>query len=423
MKNFYFKIDYVREQFPALSKTVNGNPAAFLDGPGGTQVPKRVMDKVLDYAYHHNANSHGAFATSIESDAMYWKAREVLADFLNCMPEEVAFGENTTTNNFKLALGLARTLKPGDEIIITDIDHEGNRSPWRTLEDFGMVVKSVKIDTETITLDYDDLMSKLSDRTKVVAMNWAANSCGTITDVKKVIDAAHAHGAITVVDAVHYAPHRPIDVKAIGTDVLLCSAYKFFGPHLGVMYIKKDIGERIRSIRVMADDNKDMPFKFETGTPAMELAAGTAEAVEFIADIGAMHAEYFTEQLSGLSGRRRNIVAGMMAFEAYEENLAMQLRTELPEIPGVKVYGPGPGHPRTSTVSFTIEGVHSNEIGKFFADRGLFVWDGDFYAIETICNVLKLEPTGGLVRIGLAPYNIQSDIDRAIQAVRDFVSK
>lgn len=423
MTEFKFKVDEIREQFPALAKTVNGLPAAFLDGPGGTQVPRRVVEKINDYLYYRNANSHGVFKTSVESDNLYWKAREVYADFLNCSPEEVAFGANTSSNNFKLALGLVRTMQPGDEVLITDIDHEGNRSPWRTLADFGIVVKSVKINPDTITLDFDDFKSKLSEKTKVFAINWAANSCGTISDVKKYINEAHKVGAITVVDAVHYAPHRPIDVQAIDTDVLLCSAYKFFGPHFGIMYVKKSVGEKIKTVRVMADDNMDMPFKFETGTPAMELAAGAAEAVEFIADIGRSHEEFFVERLEGLKGRRRYVVAGMMAIDEYEEGLAFQLRTELAKLPGVKVFGPEAGHPRTSTVSFNIEGVHSNEVAKFLAERGLFVWDGDYYAIETIVNVLKLESSGGLVRIGLAPYNIQSEIDRTIQAVRDFIEK
>ncbi len=416
-----YKIDYIREQFPALSKTVNGIPAAFLDGPGGTQVPRRVVEKINDYLYYRNANSHGQFITSVESDALYWQARETYGDFLNCKPEEVAFGANTSSNNFKLALGLVRTMKPGDEVIITDIDHEGNRSPWRTLEDFGIVVKSVKINTDTITLDFDDFMSKLSSKTKVVAVNWAANSCGTISDVKKYIDEAHKVGAITVIDAVHYAPHRPIDVKEVDTDILLCSAYKFFGPHMGVMYVHERVGESIKSVRVMANDNMDMPFKFETGTIAMELAAGAAEAVEFIADIGEKHMDQYEEKVKHLSGRRKNIVAGMIAIDEYEESLAVQLRTGLAAMPGVKVYGPEKGHPRTSTVSFTINGVNSGEIGKFFAERGLFVWDGDFYAVETICNVLKLEEMGGLVRIGLAPYNIQSEIDRVLAAVQEFL--
>lgn len=421
MSGFKFKVDEIREQFPALSKTVNGIPAAFLDGPGGTQVPVRVVEKINDYLYYRNANSHGVFKTSVESDNLYWKAREVYADFLNCQPEEVSFGANTSSNNFKLALGLVRTMKPGDEVLITDIDHEGNRSPWRTLEDFGIVVKSVKINTDTITLDYDDFKSKLSDKTKVFAVNWAANSCGTITDVKKFIDEAHKFGAITVVDAVHYAPHRPIDVKEIDTDVLLCSPYKFFGPHFGVMYVKKSVGENIKSVRVIADDNTEAPFKFETGTPAMELAAGSAEAVEFIADIGKAHEEFFVEKLDGLKGRRRYVVAGMMAIDEYEESLAVQLRREIGNLPGVKVFGPEVGHPRTSTVSFNIEGVNSNEVAKYLAEQGIFVWDGDYYAIETITNVLKLEESGGLVRIGLAPYNIQSEIDRTIKAVSDFI--
>lgn len=421
MKEFKFDVDYVREQFPAMSKTVNGYAAAFLDGPGGTQVPKRVVDKINEYLYYHNANAGGSYATSRESDAMFLHARDVFADFLGCEAEEVAFGENTTTINFKLAMGLLRDLKPGDEIIITDIDHEGNRSPWRTLEDFGMIVKSVKINTDTITLDFDDYLSKLTDKTKIVAVNWAANSCGTITDVKKVIQEAHKHGAITVVDAVHYAPHKPIDVKEIGTDVLLCSAYKFFGPHLGIMYIQKDLGDRVRSLRVMAYDNEHTPHKFETGTQAMELTAGAVEAVEFIADIGQKHAAFFEKELSGLTGRRRDVVAGMLAIDAYEEQLARKMREELPKISGLKIYGPGDGHPRTSTVSFRIEGFHMQKLAEYMGDRGLFVWDGDYYAIETIRNVLNLVETGGLLRIGLAPYNIPEEIHRVVQVVQDFV--
>lgn len=420
MKNIAFKVDWVREQFPALAKTVNGVPAAFLDGPGGTQVPVRVVQKINDYLYYTNANSHGQFATSIESDALYWKTREVYADFLNCLPEEVAFGANTSSNNFKLALGLVRTMQPGDEVLITDIDHEGNRSPWRTLEDFGIVVKSVKLNPETVTLNFEDFQSKLSSKTKVVAVNWAANACGTITDVKKYIAEAHKYGAITVIDAVHYAPHKPIDVKDIDTDILLCSAYKFFGPHIGIMYVNKRIEKAIKSVRVMANDNTEAPFKFETGTVAMELAAGAAEAVEFIADIGKLHMDQVGDQVEGFSGRRKNIVAGMIAIDAYEELLANDLRRRLGEIPGIKIYGPGDGHPRTSTVSFTLEGVNSAEIGKFLGERGIFVWDGDFYAIEPICNVLKLEDMGGLVRIGFAPYNIQSDVDRVVCAMKEF---
>lgn len=423
MNNFKFDVDFVREQFPALSKTVNGYPAAFLDGPGGTQVPRRVVEKINDYLYYHNANSHGAFVTSVESDSLYWQAREVYGDFFNCSPEEVAFGANTSSINFKLAFGLLRTMKPGDEVIITEIDHEGNRSPWRTLEDFGIVVKCVEVDPEAATLKFDDFKAKLSDKTKVVAVNWAANACGTITDVKAYVDEAHKYGAIVVVDAVHYAPHKPIDVKAVGMDILLCSAYKFFGPHFGIMYVKKEVGDKIKSVRVMASDNTEMPFKMETGTPAIELACGAAETVEFIAAIGERHAQYFETELKGLSGRRRNVVAGMLAIDAYEEPIAKKLRTALAAIPGIKVYGPPEGAERTSTVSFLKEGVNSAEIGKYLADRGIFVWDGDYYAIEIINNVWKLEEKGGLVRVGLAPYNLESEIDRVIDAVKEFSNK
>ncbi|MEY8298961.1 cysteine desulfurase-like protein [Emergencia timonensis] len=419
--NFKFDVDYIREQFPALSITVNGLPAAFLDGPGGTQVPKRVAEKVNEYMFYRNANEMGAFKTSQESDQSVLDARGVFAHFFNCDPEEVAFGENTSSINFKLSYAFARALKPGDEVLITNIDHEGNRSPWRVLEDFGIVVKCVDIDPETITLDFEDFKAKLSDKTKILAINWAANSCGTVSDVKKFIAEAHKYGAVTVVDAVHYAPHKVIDVKEIDTDILVCSAYKFFGPHLGVVYVRRALGDKLVSTRVMAGDNTEMPLKMETGTLAMELVNGAAEAVEFIADCGRCHAEQLTDELEGLSGLRRDIVAGLRAFEIYEEGLANKLREELSKIDGLKVYGPGAEAPRTSTVSFTIEGVNSNEIAKFFAERGLFVWDGDFYAIATINNVLGLEPAGGFLRVGFAPYNLMSDVERVIEAVKDFI--
>lgn len=419
--NFKFDVDYIREQFPALSITVNGLPAAFLDGPGGTQVPKQVAEKVNEYMFYRNANEMGAFKTSQESDQSVLDARGIFAEFFNCNPEEVAFGENTSSINFKLSYAFARALKPGDEVLITNIDHEGNRSPWRVLEDFGIVVKCVDIDPQTITLNFEDFKEKLSDKTKILAINWAANSCGTVSDVKKFIAEAHKYGAITVVDAVHYAPHKVIDVKEIDTDILVCSAYKFFGPHLGVVYVRRALGDQLVSTRVMAGDNTEMPLKMETGTLAMELVNGAAEAVEFIADCGRLHAGQLEEELEGLSGLRRDIVAGLRAFEIYEESLANKLREELGKIDGLKIYGPGAESPRTSTVSFTLEGVNANEIAKFFAERGLFVWDGDFYAIATINNVLGLAPAGGFLRVGFAPYNLLSDVERVVDAVKDFI--
>jgi cysteine desulfurase family protein, VC1184 subfamily len=420
MKNFEFNVDAVREQFPCLSKTVNGHPAAFLDGPGGSQVPRCVVEKINDYLYYHNANAHGAFVTSRESDQLFWDARTAVADFLNCEPREVAFGANSSSNNFKLAFGLLRDMQPGDEVIVTEIDHEGNRSPWRMLEEHGMVVKCVKVDPVTRTLDVEDYKRKLSAKTKIVAVNWASNATGTVTDVKTFVRLAHEAGAYTIVDAVHYAPHKPIDVRDIDTDFLVCSAYKFFGPHIGILYAKASVGEKINPIRVMANDNTEIPDKFETGTLAMELASGAAAAVDFIADIGRLHEQYFEEELKGLSGRRRLVVAGMLAIEAYEEPMAKKLRTELAGIDGVDVYGPPEGTPRTSTVSIHVKGAHSRDVAKYLGQRGIFVWDGDFYAIHIVNNVFRLEEQGGLVRIGLAPYNTIEEIEKTIQAIRDF---
>ncbi len=417
-----FDYNSVKAQFPAVNRKVNGNPCIYLDGPGGTQVPQRVVDKISEYLLHHNANAHGCYVTSIETEHIMENGREAVADFLGCEKDEVAFGESTTGNNFKLAFALARDLKPGDEVIITDIDHEGNRSPWKLLADFGAVIKSVKVDKKTFTLSFDDYKEKLSSKTKVVAINWASNATGTITDVKKYIDLAHEVGAITIVDAVHYAPHKPIDVKAIGTDFLVCSAYKFFGPHLGVIYTKKETISKIRTIRVDAYDNTEPPEKFETGTPNFELISGTAEAVEFIADIGKNHADYFKDQLKGLAGRRKNIVAGMLAIDEYEEEMSLVLKNGLEEIPEVTLYCPPSDEPKTSTVSFTVKGKNANDVAKFLADKGIFVWDGDFYAIEIINNVLKLEDQGGLIRLGLAPYNTMDEIHKTIHAVKEYCS-
>lgn len=420
-KGFRFDVDYIRQQFPALAKTVNGYPEAFLDGPGGTQVPARVAKAVCDYMFYYNANEEGAFRTSIKSDELVMECRKVFAEFFNCDPEEVAFGENTSSNNFKLAFAFARMFEPGDEVLITNIDHEGNRSPWRLLEQLGFVIKVVDIDPETVTLDFEDFKSKLSDKTKIFAVNWAANSCGTVTDVKRFIDEAHKVGAITIVDAVHYAPHKVIDVREIDTDILQCSAYKYFGPHLGVTYCRKEIGEKLDTTRVQAYDNTDMPMKLETGTLAMELINGAAEAVQFIADAGRHHMDQLQDEVGDLTGLRRDIVAGMKAFEYYEDSLADALRNGIKDFRGLKIYGPGDGAQRTPTVSFRIEGINAHDIAVALADKGLNVWDGDYYAIATIREVLDLAPVGGLVRVGFAPYNLMSEVDRVIEVVKGFV--
>ena len=409
-------VDYVRSQFPALERIYNGFPVAYLDGPGGTQVPQRVIDKVVHHLTHHNANTHGAFASSIENDEVIQSARETFAAFFGCEWKEVSFCHNATTINFKLSQAIARDMKPGDEVLITDIDHGANRSPWQILEERGLVPKSAKIDKASYTIDMADFKGKLSDRTRVVAINYASNAVGTISDVKTMIRLAHDAGAITVVDAVHFAPHGAIDVKDIDTDYLFCSAYKFFGPHVGILYAKEDQMEGLRTLKVQEQEDW-APDKFETGTLNHEGIAGAAEAVEFIGDIGLKTGNRLSEETGDLEGRRENIVAGMLFIEEYERPLADFFRKELAKAPGVKVYCPPEDYPKTSTVSFTIDGVHPNAIAKHLASKGIFVWDGDFYVTQLAVS-MGLKESGGWVRVGLTPYNTQEELDRTLEVIR-----
>jgi len=396
---------YIRKEFPALAKTVNGYPVAFLDGPGGYQVPQTVIDAVEDYLINSNANVEGAYETSRKTDRMLEDARETFADFFNCNADEVSFGANMTTLNFALSQALVREMKPGDKVLITEIDHEGNRGPWEQLRDRGIIVEEVAFDTKTCTLDMDDFERKLSPVTKVVAVNYASNAVGTITDVKKIVEMAHAVGALTMVDAVHFAAHRPIDVQEIGTDFLLCSVYKFFGPHIGVLYAKKEVIAKLRTLRLRPQ--KDYPpYKIETGTLHQEGIAGAAAAVDFVADMGARFGKTFNKTAANNDDTRRNrIVAGLLAFDEYEMELTRHLIDELTKIDGIKIYGPPAGHPRTSTVSFTYDGFTPFEVADFLGKKGLFVWHGDFYATK--------------LRIGIAPYNTKEEIDRLLGYLND----
>lgn len=413
-----YDIDYVRSQFPAMAETFNGYKIAYLDGPGGTQVPERVVNKISEYLYRYNANEHGAFHFSHKTEAMMQEARETFAAFLGCSSDEIAFGANSTTNNFMLSQAIKRDIKPGDEVLITQMDHYCNQSPWRQLEEAGAHVKMVRVEPQTSMIDFQDFKEKLSSKTKVVAINYAANATGAITDVRPFIELAHEANAITIVDAVHYAAHKPVDVKSIGTDILICSSYKFFGPHLGIAYIKKDLFEHLKTIRVDADDIVDAPVKFQTGTPNFEHIAGASEAVKFIMDIGQRFGQMYDKETAHLIGMRKEIVAGMLAIDDYEEKLAEKLRRGLRAIPGVKIYGTEDGKPRTTTVSFTLEGKHANEIARVLADKGIYVWDGDFYAEVLVNEVYKLADVGGLLRIGFAPYNTEEDVIRTLETVK-----
>jgi len=411
-------IEYIRNQFPALKCKYKEHPMAFLDGPGGYQVPNRVINAITEYLKKMNANTGGAFITSKRNDEVVKNARHTFADFFNCDWDEVIFGANMTTLAFSLSQALLREMKEGDKVIITEIDHEGNRGPWLELKNQGIVVDDVELDIETCTLNIDDYKRKLTKNTKVVALNYASNGVGTISDVEKLVSLAKEVGAFTVVDAVHYAAHKPIDVRKLDTDFLICSAYKFFGPHIGVMYAKKDILEKLNTLKVRPQYN-DPPYKFETGTLNQEGIAGAAEAVEFVADIGEKYGIGDNIQKSKIEqSRRSKIVSGLLAFERYEDELTKYLIEELSKIKEVHIYGPPEGHPRTSTVSFTYKGYSPQEIAKYLGEKGIFVWDGDFFATRLI-ERLGLGDKGGVVRIGIAPYNTKQELEALVGALND----
>lgn len=415
-----YDIDYVRKQFPALNLKVNGNPAAFFDGPGGTQVPQRVIDAMVDYLVRCNANAGGSFLTSRNSDRVISEARMALADFLGSEPDEVAFGHNTTTLIYQLALALGREAGLRNEIVITEIDHEANRGPWLALEERGFKVREVRLNRETCTLDMEDYRTKLSEKTLVAAFNYASNGIGTISNVEDMVRLAHDAGAITVVDAVHYALHGPIDVKILDVDYLICSAYKFFGPHIGVLYGKKELFSNLPAYRLRVQSEK-VPHRIETGTLNHEGIAGAGEAVEFIADLGSRFGDFSDGSLAAShrdwSDRRRHVVAGMEAMERYEQPLAEKLIRELSSLKRVTVYGPPAGYPRTSTVSFAVDGMPADKIAAALGEKGIFVWAGHFYAIRLV-ESLGLDKTGGLVRVGLSPYNTGAETDRLLTEVK-----
>jgi len=403
-----FDIAYVRSQFPALENVVNGRPAVYFDGPGGTQMPRRVVDRMVEYILRRNSNTGGVFAASEATDKMLLDARHAFGDYFGCAWDEVSFCHNSTTISFKLAEAIARDLRAGDEVLLTDIDHEANRGPWEILAERGIVVRSVRLNPETCTLDMADFANKLNSKTKVVAFNWASNALGTISDAKAIARMAREAGAVSIVDAVHYALHGTIDVRDVGMDYLFCSAYKFFGPHVGVLYAKRERMEKLRTLRVGAQE-PTAPHKFETGTLNHEGIAGAAEAVDFMADLGAHH--------GAKGGRRAQVIAGVDAMEHHEQPLAARFKEELRRIPGLRLYTPPAGHPCTSTISFTLEGRTPKEVSTRLGEKGIFTWNGGFYAVHVV-RTLGLADKGGLVRIGLAPYNTAEEVDRALDEIR-----
>ncbi len=412
-----YNIKDVRSQFPSLKIRDNGGKAVFLDAPGGTQTPKRVIDRITRYYIEENANTGGRFITSRRNDEMLLQAREAFSDFFRCSPEEVAFCHNATTISYKLSHALVRDMNPGDEVILTDLDHEANRGPWEVLAERGIVIRNVRVNPESLSLDYDHLESLLSEKTRIVAFNYASNAVGTISDAKRIISLAHDAGAITIADAVHYALHGVIDVSSLNVDFLYCSAYKFFGPHVGILYGKHECFERLRTLSVSAQKPVP-PNKFETGTLNHEGIAGAAEAVEFLADLGRNCPDVMSPEDELSSNRRRNIVNGMSAIEQYEKPLAEYFKKELAQINGLHLYTPPDNIPSTSTISFRLRDKQPDTVSAHLARKGIFTWAGSFYVVQ-LMKTLGLSDKGGMSRIGLAPYNTKEEIDYTLEVLSD----
>jgi len=411
-----FDIEWVRGQFPSLKLQVNGQTPAFLDGPAGTQVPKQVMDAVQNYFLTANANTCGAFLTSRRTDEMIWAARAAMADLFNCDAANVVFGQNMTTITFALARAIGRELKPGDEIVVTTLDHDANVAPWRALEEKGVVIRQADIREEDCTLDLEDLKRKITAKTRVVAVGYASNMVGTINPVAEITKLAHAAGALMFIDAVHYAPHGLIDVKALDCDFLICSPYKFFGPHMGTLYGKREHLEKFKpyKVRPAADTPPDC---WETGTQVQELIAGIGAAVDYIAQVG-RHCD------ATVKSRREGLQAAYRATVPYERTLMSKLLEGLQSIPGAKVYGitdPKRFEERSATVSLRIGEHNPTEIAKFLGDRGIFTWDGNFYALN-LSERLGVQQKGGVLRIGMVHYNTMEEVERVLAGLREFAA-
>src|SRR5580704_1173801 len=405
-------LPWVRAQFPSLTQTVNGHPAVFLDGPGGTQTPQRVIDAISDYLRRDNANTGGAYSTSRNTDAMLADARAAMADFLNCAVDEVVFGPNMTTLTFALSRAIGRELKSGDELLVTCLDHDANVSPWVCLEERGVKVRTADIKPADCTLDMFDLSAKIRRTTRLVAVGWAANAVGTINDVTEAVRLAHAAGAMAFIDAVHYAPHGPIDVRALDCDFLACSAYKFFAPHLGILYGKREQLQRLRPYKLRAS-SEQLPDRWETGTQNHEGLAGLIAAIDYIAELG-------RRQNPAAASRRDAILAAYKAIRQHEQELTAQLITGLLAIPGLTFYGIrdlARLDQRTPTVAVRIEGQTPRELATKLGERGIFTWDGNYFAIN-LTERLGVETSGGMLRIGLTHYNTAEEVERLLAELR-----
>jgi len=412
----------LRARFPALAIEQDGRPVALFDGPGGTQVPDAVIEAVSRYYRESNANHEGTFLTSRRSDAIVADAHNALADFLNAEDAEaVKLGANMTTLTMHVARSITAMLGPGDEIVVTGLDHEANVGPWRSAAaDRGITVRTVPIRPDDVTLDIEAFDRLLHERPRLVAFGWASNAFGTINPVAELVRRAHEAGALTYVDAVHAAPHLPIDVAAVGTDFLACSAYKFFGPHVGVLYGRREALDALPTYKLRPAHDR-----FETGTGNFEGYAGARAAVEYIAEVGRAYGTTFADQFAHMTaGRRRESHAGMAAIRAYELTLFARLLDGLESIPGIRVWGitdRGRMDQRTPTAAITFARATPEVAATALGDRGIATWWGDFYAVGPV-EALGLQPAG-VLRIGLTHYNTADEVDRLLGELEEIAAR
>jgi cysteine desulfurase family protein (TIGR01976 family) len=405
-----FDVQAVREQFPALGRTHNGRGVVYFDGPGGSQVARQAIDAIRGYMERGGANLHGVFPTSTETEEILADTRRAAADFLGAAPDEVAFGANMTTLTFEISRALARGWDEDSEIVVTELDHRANVDPWLiAAAEQGARVRWVRVDPETLTLDQDDLEQNITERTKLVAIGLASNAVGTVNDVAAVAERAHSAGALVAVDAVHAAPHIPLDRDAIGADVITCSAYKFFGPHVGVTAIRRDLFEKMGVYRLdPAPDH--IPDKLETGTQNHEGIAGVKGAIDFISSLG-----------EGTS-QREKLTSALQTIEEHEADLATKFRVALRDLPGIKLYAAPNGVRKTPTIAFRVQGHTPEEVCARMLEHGFFIAAGDFYA-STLAEKLGIVERGGFVRAGLAPYNTEEEVVRFVEVLDEVARK
>ncbi len=419
-----------RRYFPALAQNINGKQAIYFDNPGGTQVAQQVIDAMVNYLREANANTNGAFVTSQRTDQVIVAARSAMADFLHAAsPSEIVFGPNMTTLTFAFSRAIGKTLQPGDEIVVTILDHDANVAPWLALQERGVVIRTVDVHAEDVTLDMEDMLAKIGERTKLVALGYASNAVGTINDVATVIDWAHQVGALAWIDAVQYAPHGPIDVQTLDADFLVCSSYKFFGPHLGILYGKSEHLQRFPAYKVRPASDM-APDRWETGTQNHEGLAGLVGVVDYLALLGREQSIHYSSRFNvdamsySYSQRQRELKLAMQAIMDYELELAAQLLAGLREIKGLRVYGitnPQDLTRRVPTVACTIEGYSPRELAEYLAAQGIFAWDGNYYALG-VMERLGLEEHGGALRLGMAHYNTHDEIERVLGALEQLTA-